>query len=224
MNNNSSKQILLSVIGVAILVIAVVGVSFAFFSYIYNGENANTIETGTIVFQASDSVINLTNQFPQDAINASKATVSVSGNTTYENGIDFQVRVTDVTNAGTIVPRVKVTAKAGTNATVNVTTADYSKTNPLTDGVIATGNIPANTEIAAVTEVLEIQAYYSKDDYHISNTSTKEQLIAAKLLPAGWAGEVISTDTWNALSSGDNAYSFKIQVIAVEGGQTIPRY
>ena len=31
-NNNSSKQILLSVLGVAILVVAVVGISFAAFS------------------------------------------------------------------------------------------------------------------------------------------------------------------------------------------------
>ena len=31
-NSNSSKQVLLSVIGVAILVVAIVGVSFAFFN------------------------------------------------------------------------------------------------------------------------------------------------------------------------------------------------
>ena len=36
-NNNSSKQILLSVLGVAILVVAVVGISFAAFSYSKTG-------------------------------------------------------------------------------------------------------------------------------------------------------------------------------------------
>ena len=47
-NSNSSKQILLSVIGVAILVVAVVGVSFAFFSYTKTGSQTNTIQTGQI--------------------------------------------------------------------------------------------------------------------------------------------------------------------------------
>ena len=37
MNGNSSKQVLLSVLGIAILVVAVVGVSFAFFSYTKTG-------------------------------------------------------------------------------------------------------------------------------------------------------------------------------------------
>ncbi len=52
MNNdvrdNSSKQILLSVLGVAILVVAVVGVSFAAFTYTGTGTKENKINTGTI--------------------------------------------------------------------------------------------------------------------------------------------------------------------------------
>ena len=43
-NNNSSKQILLSVLGVAILVVAVVGISFAAFSYSKTGTVENTIQ------------------------------------------------------------------------------------------------------------------------------------------------------------------------------------
>lgn len=65
MNNNSSKQILLSVIGVAILVVAVVGVSFAFFTYTKTGTQDNVITTGTLTFSFEDtSWINLTNHFP----------------------------------------------------------------------------------------------------------------------------------------------------------------
>ena len=48
-NSNQSKQILLSVIGVAILVVAVVGVSFAFFNYTRTGA-ANQVSTGKIKF------------------------------------------------------------------------------------------------------------------------------------------------------------------------------
>ncbi len=65
-NNNSSKQILLSVLGVAILVVAVVGISFAAFSYSRAGENPNTITTGTITMNYSEDTngIKLENALP----------------------------------------------------------------------------------------------------------------------------------------------------------------
>ena len=78
MNNNSSKQILLSVIGVAILVVAVVGVSFAFFTYTATGTKNNVITTGTLTFTFSEengSYITLLNQFPI-ATNTGKALTS----------------------------------------------------------------------------------------------------------------------------------------------------
>ncbi len=65
-DNNNSKQILLSVLGVAILIVAVVGVSFAAFSYSKTGTQVNTITTGTISmnYVESDNAINLTNALP----------------------------------------------------------------------------------------------------------------------------------------------------------------
>lgn len=65
-NNNSSKQILLSVLGVAILVVAVVGISFAAFTYSRAGENPNTITTGTITMNYSEDTngIKLENALP----------------------------------------------------------------------------------------------------------------------------------------------------------------
>lgn len=66
MKGNNSKQVLLSVLGVAILVVAVVGVSFAAFSYSKTGEKVNTITTGTITMSYSETTngINLTNAYP----------------------------------------------------------------------------------------------------------------------------------------------------------------
>ncbi len=66
MKENNSKQVLLSVLGVAILVVAVVGVSFAAFSYSKKGEKVNTITTGTITMSYSETTngINLTNALP----------------------------------------------------------------------------------------------------------------------------------------------------------------
>lgn len=66
MNGNSSKQVLLSVLGIAILVVAVVGVSFAFFSYTKQGNTNNTIKTGeiyTYLNEGADLVVS--NAFPQ---------------------------------------------------------------------------------------------------------------------------------------------------------------
>ena len=66
MNENSSKQVLLSVIGVAILLVAVVGVSFAFFTYSKAGTKNNTLTTGSIFFNFTEgNAINLTNEFPR---------------------------------------------------------------------------------------------------------------------------------------------------------------
>lgn len=230
MNNNSSKQVLLSVIGVAILVVAVVGVSFAFFSYVYNGQDANTVQTGTIVFTASDTQMTLTNVFPTDAANADTATVSVQGSTTYEEGIDFTVRVTNVTNANaTIIPRITVTPITDAGVTFDTeyaTAKTYDEENPLANGVISKGTIPAGTDIDALTEILTISAYYSKEDYHISD-NTNAELAAAGLLAADYetnGGTIVKTNVWNALADADAAYSFKIQVTAVEGGSTDPRY
>ncbi len=50
MENNNSKKVLFSIIGVAILIVAVVGVSFAFFTYSRTGSTNNVITTGKITF------------------------------------------------------------------------------------------------------------------------------------------------------------------------------
>lgn len=52
--SSNSKQILLSVLGVAILVVAVVGVSFAAFSYTETGQYENKITTGAISMSYSN--------------------------------------------------------------------------------------------------------------------------------------------------------------------------
>ena len=68
MKDNNSKQVLLSVLGVAILVVAVVGVSFAAFSFSQTGNVENKITTGTIsmTYTEPENGINLTNALPMD--------------------------------------------------------------------------------------------------------------------------------------------------------------
>ena len=67
---NNSKQTVLSIVGIAILVIAVVGVSFAFFTYSRQGGTNNVITTGSITFVSNNdtaTALALTNEFPQAA-------------------------------------------------------------------------------------------------------------------------------------------------------------
>ena len=66
MNNNKSKQIVFAIIGVAILMIAVVGVTFAFFSAQITGiESASTLSlsgaTLTINYSEGTGVISVSN-------------------------------------------------------------------------------------------------------------------------------------------------------------------
>lgn len=100
MNNNSSKQILLSVIGVAILVVAVVGVSFAFFNYTRVGETTNQFTTGKVTFTYADGQdVTLTNVFP---VTNTTATAEVTGETPLNKNVaavNFSVS-SDNTNDG----------------------------------------------------------------------------------------------------------------------------
>ena len=100
MKDNSSKQILLSVLGVAILVVAVVGVSFAAFSYSKTGEKVNTITTGSIVMSYNETTngINLVNALPM----SDEDGIALSGmEEDNEQYFDFNVSAT-ITGATTI--------------------------------------------------------------------------------------------------------------------------
>ena len=65
-SSNSSKQILISILGVAILIVAVVGISFAAFTYVGTGSKTNTITTGTITMSYTEDTngITLSNALP----------------------------------------------------------------------------------------------------------------------------------------------------------------
>lgn len=102
--NNNSKQILLSVLGVAILIVAVVGISFAAFSYSKAGETVNTITTGTVTmsYTESENGINIENAIPMTETEG-KALTGVG------NVFDFTVdaTITGATNIDYEVVAVK---------------------------------------------------------------------------------------------------------------------
>jgi len=157
-NNNSSKQILLSVLGVAILVVAVVGISFAAFSYSKTGTVANTITTGTITMSYSEPTngINLTNALPI----TDTAGKALKGD---NNTFDFSVSAT-VSGATTI--NYAVTAVKGDGCTV----ADSGVKVYLTDQ--ADASIIAPTKVSALTKTGVNDASGAPADQFVLKTGT----------------------------------------------------
>ena len=109
MKENNSKQVLLSVLGVAILVVAVVGVSFAAFSYSKTGEKVNTITTGTITMSYSEDTngINLIDALPM----TDEQGKALAGE---NNVFEFTVGAT-ITGTTTINYAVTATKEAGSS-------------------------------------------------------------------------------------------------------------
>ena len=184
-NNNSSKQILLSVLGVAILVVAVVGVSFAAFTFTKTGKVENTITTGTITMSYTEpsNGINLTNALPvTDAVgkalngenNVFDFTVgaSVSGSTTI-NYVITAVKGEDSTIADTGV-KVYLTDQKDTQilaptkvSALTKTTAGNNAGAPADQFVLKTG-----TYSASATDTYRLRMWVA-DDYAAPTTSEK---------------------------------------------------
>ena len=86
-----NKQITFIIIGFAILVIGLIGVSYAFFNYTRTG-GINNLRTGRIYFNTTQGEeLTLTNAFPMTSSEANNANldsviVGIAGDTTYIDG------------------------------------------------------------------------------------------------------------------------------------------
>lgn len=227
--SNSSKQVLLSVIGVAILVVAVVGVSFAFFNYTRTGD-VNRIQTGQIYFTSSqDAPISITNFFPTPTngttpTNSSSAVITITGGTSYEAGMDYRLTAVDFTGTQQTGVPIQVTVAASSTLTSNDNTFT-----PVTDGTLVSNNLnlgngfikatdgtAANRVTGTVTVTASIPANVAISDTYNSNGVTSD----LNGTTSAWVNErtVISTETWNSLAT--NPITFKIRVEAIQHGGT----
>ena len=151
---NNSKQVLLSIVGVAILVVAVVGVSFAFFTYSRTGEQDNIITTGTLTFAFEDGdFINLENQMPMSVTNGKAltgedniCTFTVKGNAPAGTNISYTV-FADPGDAVGNRQRLKdsevyvMISAVGTGFTPAAGVADATTFDKLSNGILGTGTI-----------------------------------------------------------------------------------
>ena len=107
------KQIMLSVTGLVIMLVLLLGASFAFFSYSHVEDQNNSIHTGSIIFDFEDlKEITLNNQFPisyEEAKNEKEGNpdnnsmimkFKVSGYNTLNNGMNYRLLITSGDNNG----------------------------------------------------------------------------------------------------------------------------
>lgn len=111
MKENSQKKVLLSVLGVAILVVAVIGISFAIYQTTFDSSNSNSIATGTIMVSYTEptNAINIADALPMS--DEDGKALSGSGNT-----FDFTVS-TKATNALTVPYTISLTKVADSTLT-----------------------------------------------------------------------------------------------------------
>ena len=105
MENYDSKNILLSVLGIAILLIALVGFSYAIFTFTYNSSQHNVLTTGAIrmaYIEGLTNVIDIKKAIPiRDEIGVLQKDYfdfQVSSKITGKTKINYQVIVRNITN------------------------------------------------------------------------------------------------------------------------------
>ena len=157
-SSNSSKQILISILGVAILIVAVVGISFAAFTYAKTGATTNTITTGTITMGYTEPTngINLTDALPI----TDTAGKALSGD---NNTFDFTVTATI---AGTTSINYAITAVKGDGCTL----ADDGIKVYLTDQNDA--EVLAPTKVTALSKTVAGNDAGAPADQYVLKTGT----------------------------------------------------
>lgn len=121
-DNNTSKQVLLSVLGVAILIVAVVGISFAAFTYSKAGATENTITTGSVTMSYDEGAngIRIENAVPMTDAQG----VAIAAET--NNVFDFTVKATIA--GKTAIDYEVVAVKANVDDATKTAALDAAKT------------------------------------------------------------------------------------------------
>ena len=238
----SSKKVLLSVVGIAVMIVLVTGITFSFFNYTRTG-SSNVIKVGRISFiSKNEQTINLSNLFPidpeetgimNDSTKVGTYTIEIKGDTVYTDGIEYLVSAVDAniyTATGKIVPLsldVTVTNLGTENA--NYFTARNSNNTTIYkkivgdtlvgDQMLLVGYIKPNTTSGTAEGVngsITIKAYLDENKILISDTYDGTESDNMGTLNSMAEGKtVLTTAEWNAL--GSSGISFKVKVEANEG-------
>ena len=209
MKDNNSKQVLLSVLGVAILVVAVVGVSFAAFTFSQTGNVENKITTGIIsmTYTEPENGINLTNAMPM---------TDDSGKVLADDNEKFDFTVTATIQdggAGTVI-NYALAATTTEGATlkdqyVKVYLTDQED-RPIGDyatNAMTVGSLEDGTGASDAAGVPEGQKVLYRNTYNATTTSTYRLRM--------WVSEDYPIDT----ASGSETYTLRVNVYGKANAQ-----
>ena len=238
MERHRKQAVIISTIGVVMILF---GVTYSFFNYTRTGVS-NTIKVGRIYFNSEQTnTITLVDVFPIDktTVNSSNdvgtATITIEGDTTYDDGVEYQLTVSNLTNTvgqKEIPIDVVVTASGVGDSEddyFNERGGNSSIYKVLTDGTISNnkqllvGYITKGSN--GVNGTVTIKAYLDKEKIAISDTYYEN--VTATPTPAApndmygttdnWVNgrTVLTTTEWNNLHT--NGVSFQVKVEANEG-------
>lgn len=149
MENNRGQSIFLSVVGIATLLVAIVGATFAYFSITVTGnENASSIhvttaQLGDVTFSGTGAEISVDNAYPgwNDSRQFTISTAAGS-NGTIQYQINFVVDNAQLPTADTRSEFIySLSGSANTNGTGTVVASLSNQKVPSTTTTIATGTI-----------------------------------------------------------------------------------
>ena len=240
--NNKKKIILPMIIGL-LMVITVIGVTYAFFNYTRTGL-ANTVSVGRIYFKHEEGdSISLQNVFPisseqaeTDTTNAKTLSISVIGDTDYDGGIEYVVTLDSVNNTKNVPITLEVSV-TGTGLGTEEANDYYTNRNNYSeskykieynnrlvqDNHILVGYISPNVNkgnIEGINGTINIKAYVDSSNVLISDTYPEGTVTIDGVEYYNGTPTtnktVLTTEEWNSIT-GNNALSFKIKVEAREG-------
>ncbi len=223
---NSKKVLILSILGVLVLVIAVVGVSFAMYSFSATGTKANVIQTGSVNMHFDKtSVVNLTNQYPMsDAKGIAQTAGVMEYDVVAELGgamnIDYKLTIDAITPGDTLTAdyiKFNLSKKVGTEAatyvigtaTTGVALSGYSNgTTP-----IATGTF---TNSGTSTDHYVLRAWVA-DNYELPSQDVKGRCIGSDGNEVTGATSTTCTGKWEQYNqTTSETFSFKVKVEATQ--------
>ena len=241
MEQSKNKKTMLTIIGIAILVIGLVGVTYAFFNYTRTG-SANTIRVGKINFVTRQTnTINLINLFPIDPTDSSAMNdntkvgtlvVEIEGDSDYSDGVEYLVSAvnSNITINNKVLPiSLDVTVTTLGTESSSYWTARNSKNATIYkklvgetlegDQQILVGYIKPNTTSGTAEGVdgsITIKAYLDDNKILISDTydgTESDNMGTPNSIAEGKT--VFTTQEWNSLQQ--DGVSFQIKVEANEG-------
>ena len=228
-----------------LMLIALVGISLAFFNYTRTG-SSNVIKTGRISFNSEQGTsINLTNMFPIDVTNGipddntkvGEVSIHVTGDTTYTEGVEYLVSAVNVSNtvgSKSLPISIDVAVTNNTNndpATTLGTSDDSYYANRGTSAstsiykVLAKDTINTDDQLVVgyiksgatgVDGNIVIRAYLDKAKVAITDTYDVNET-ETNGTTNEWIDdrETFTTTEWNSLQT--NGVSFQVKVEANEG-------